>query len=309
MYAQSMPKPLNYLPLSSIAMIVASVLCFSVLDSTVKYLSPRYPVPWIVWLRWVVQAVALVLVWGPTMGRELVRTAQPRTQIARGLGIIASSILFTTALKYLPLGEATALNYSTPLIVAVLAAVVLREKLSPLQIAFVALGLVGMLLIVRPGTAVFQPTALFALGSACCYSVFTILTRTVSADDPRVSLFIPAVVGAVVMSAIVPFIDLPPDVRAFDVVLLVVGSLIATCGHFLFILAYRHGPVASLTPFSYFQIVFATLIGWFMFDTFPSGWALAGMLIIALSGLLITLHARRQQSLDAVTTTGPAAVE
>ncbi|MBS0320645.1 MAG: DMT family transporter [Proteobacteria bacterium] len=309
MNALAMPKPLSSLPLSSIAMIVASVLCFSVLDSTVKYLSPRYPVPLIVWLRWVVQAVALVIVWGPTMGRELVRTAQPRVQLARGLGIIASSILFTTALKYLPLGEATALNYSTPLMVAVLAAFVLHEKLTGSQLAFIGAGLVGMLLIVRPGSAVFQPAAFFALGSACCYSVFTILTRTVGGDDPRVSLFIPAVVGAAVMTGIVPFVDRPPEIRAFDVVLLVVGSLIATCGHFLFILAFRQGPVASLTPFSYFQIVFATLIGWFMFDTFPSGWALAGMLIIAASGLLITLQARRQQRLDVVTTTGPAAVD
>ncbi len=276
-------------------MIVASVLCFSCLDSTVKYLSPRYPVPLLVWFRWSVQALALLLVWGPRMGRGLLRTQRPVIQLLRGIALIASSVLFTTALKHLPLAEVTALNYSTPLIVALLAAVVLREKLTSAQVAFVLVGIVGMLLIVRPGSAVFQPVALLALCSAVCYSIFTILTRTVINDDPRVSLFIPALVGAVVMSLVVPTITWPAEIRPLDIGLLVAGSLIATCGHFLFILAFRHGPVASLTPFSYFQIVFATLIGWVVFGTFPSSMTLAGMAIITTSGLLITWQAHRRQ--------------
>ena len=172
------------------------------------------------------------------------------------------------------------------------------------------MGIVGMLLIVRPGSTVFQPVALLALCSAGCYSVFTILTRTVIDDDPRVSLFIPALVGAVVISLVVPSIEWPAEIRPLDVGLLVAGSLIATCGHFLFILAFRHGPVASLTPFSYFQIVFATVIGWFVFGTFPSSMALSGMAIITISGLLITWQAhRRQRAPAAARTPEPTSVD
>lgn len=290
-----MIKPQLHVPVSSILMIVASVACFSCLDTIVKYLSPHYPVPFLVWARWCVQALALLVFWAPRMGRMLVTTAQPKVQLLRGLALIASSVLFTTALKHLPLAEATALNYSTPLIVALLAALVLHEKLSRAQVGFIVVGVVGMLLIVRPGSAVFQPTALFALASAVCYSIFTILTRTVIDDDPRVSLFIPALVGAVLMSVAMPTLQWPEHVAPMDAGLLVVGSLVATCGHFLFILAFRHGPVASLTPFTYFQIVFATLIGWFVFSAFPSGWALLGMGVIATSGLLITWQAHRSQ--------------
>jgi drug/metabolite transporter (DMT)-like permease len=303
-------KPHTHVPLSSIVMIIASALCFSSLDSIVKYLSPHYPVPLLVWARWTVQVIALLVCWGPAMGTGLVRSKQWTTQLLRGLALIASSVLFATALKHLPLAEVTALNYSTPLMVALLASVVLHERLTRSQIAFVFVGIVGMLLIVRPGSEVFQPIALLALCSAMAYSIFTILTRTVIDDDPRVSLFFPALVSAVVMTLVLPTIEWPAVIHPADVALLVAGSLVGTCGHFLFILAFRHGPVASLAPFSYFQIVFATLIGWFVFGAFPPALALAGMAIITGSGLLITLQARRRErALGAFPAPDPTAVD
>jgi drug/metabolite transporter (DMT)-like permease len=297
-------------PLSSIAMIMGSVLCFSTLDSIVKTLAPHYPIALLVWARWAVQTVALLIWWGPQMRGRLLATRQLPVQLFRGVVLVGSSIAFMTALKYLPLGEATALNYSTPVIVTLMAALFLHERLNRASIGFVLAGVAGMLLIVRPGGAVFQGAALLALASAICYSIFQILTRTVVNDDPRVSLFYPALVGTALATLLLPFIDIPHDVRWFDIALLVCGALVGTCGHFMFILAFRRGAVSALTPFTYFQIVFATLIGWVLFDAFPDAWALAGMAIIALSGLLITVQQqRRARSLSRLTRPEPTAVD
>jgi drug/metabolite transporter (DMT)-like permease len=303
-------KTHHHVPLSSIAMIMGSVLCFSTLDSIVKTLAASYPIPFLVWARWLVQTLALVIWWGPQMKLNLVATRKLRAQLARGAVLVGSSIFFMSALKYLPLAEATALNYSTPVIVTLMAAMVLHERLTRASVGFVVAGVAGMLLIVRPGGEVFHGAALLALGSALCYSVFQILTRTVVTDDPRVSLFLPALVGTLLATLALPFVEMPRYVALTDMGLLIAGALIGTCGHFMFILAFRHGAVSALTPFTYFQIVFATLIGWVLFGTFPDAWALAGMAIIAVSGLLITLSQQaRLRTLSALTRPEPTAVD
>jgi drug/metabolite transporter (DMT)-like permease len=300
----------HHVPFASVALILGSVLCFSILDAIVKSLASRYPIPLLVFVRWAVQTAAILVWWGPALRTQLFATRKLGAQLVRGVALIASSILFMTALRYLPLGEATALNYSTPVMVTVMAALFLHERLSRASIGFVVAGIAGMLLIVRPGGVVFHPTALLAIASALCYSVFQILTRTVVDDDPRVSLFYPALVGTFVASLMLPFTQLPHDVAWQDMARLVAGALVGTCGHFLFILAFRRGAVSALTPFTYFQIVFATLIGWTVFGAFPDPWALAGMLVIALSGLLITLSQhRRADPRPAIRAPGPTAVD
>ncbi len=298
-----------HVPLSSIALIIGSALCFSTLDSIVKSLAATYPVPYLVFVRWAVQTVVLLAWLGPTMGRTLLSTSRLRVQLVRGVMLIGSSLLFVGALKFLPLAEATALNYSTPVIVTVLAAVFLGERLSRASIGFVIAGIAGVLLIVRPGSTIFQPAALFAIGSAVCYSLFQVLTRMVIRDDPRVTLFYPALVGTLLSSLLLPFVEMPRHVPWTDVARLVAGALVGTAGHFTFILAFRHGAVSALTPFTYFQIVFSTLLGWALFGAFPDAWALAGMAVIAASGLFITLMQQRRSRESLPLAPEPTAVD
>jgi drug/metabolite transporter (DMT)-like permease len=292
-------KSHQHVPLASIALVIGAAACFSTLDSIIKSLASSYPIALLVFARWAVQTLALVLWLGPQMRGRLFATQRLSVQLVRGVALIGSSILFMTALKYLPLAEATALNYSTPVMVTILAALFLEEQLTRASLAFVAAGIVGMLMIVRPGTSVFQGAALFAIASAVCYSVFQVLTRTVARDDPRVSLFYPALVGTLIASLALPFVAMPREVAWTDMARLVAGALVGTCGHFMFVLAFRRGVVSALTPFTYFQIVFATLIGWIAFGTFPDAFALTGMAVIALSGLLITLRQQQRRPREA----------
>ncbi len=126
-----------------------------------------------------------------------------------------------------------------------------------------------MLLVVRPGAAILHGGALLALGAAGFYATFQIMTRKLSAEDPRVTLFYSALCGTVLMTLLLPFVDHPADMPWTHIVLVGIMGMLGTAGHFLFILAFRHAPASGLTPFTYMQIVWATLLGWALFGHFP----------------------------------------
>lgn len=294
----------THVPTPAILLVVASVLCFTLLDTIMKFATQRYPLPVLIFARYAVQMVAMLVWLGPSMRFDLLRTRRLPVQIVRALVLLASSLFFISALKVLPLAEATALNYSTPMIVVVMARMFLGERLTPVRIAFVVTGAVGMLLIVRPGGTIFQGAASYALLAAVFYAGYQILTRLLSGENPRVLLFYPAIIGTVVMGLAAPGFDWPLDMPWTHVLLLVLGGLLGTLGHFLFILAFRHAPASSITPFTYMQLVWATLAGWVVYRQFPDAYAVAGMIVIAGSGLTVTLLDRRrarQLALDPLT--------
>jgi drug/metabolite transporter (DMT)-like permease len=269
-----------------------------------KFATQRYPLPVLIFARYAVQMVAMLVWLGPGMRFDLLRTKRLPMQIVRALILLLSSLFFISALKTLPLAEATALNYSTPMIVVVMARVFLGERLTPIRIAFVIAGAIGMPLIVRPGSTVFQGAAGYALLAAMFYAGYQILTRLLSGENPRVLLFYPAIIGTLVIGLAAPGFDWPLDMPWTHLLLIVFGGLLGTLGHFLFILAFRHAPASSITPFTYMQLVWALLAGWVVYRQFPDAFAVAGMIVIAGSGLTVALLDRRrarQLALDPLT--------
>jgi len=280
--------------LAAVLLITGAVACFAILDGVIKTLAVKHPVPLLVWSRWGFQVLAMLIWLAPTMGTGMVRTRQLPMQLIRGVLLLGSSLCFMTALKYLPLADATALNYTTPTIVMVLAVVLLRERMTRARIGFVLAGLLGMLMIVQPGAELVKGAAVFALGSAICYSFYQITTRMLAGDDPRVTLFYPALISTLLMTLVWPWFGSRIELSWHDVALLALIGVLGTIGHFLFILAFQRAPASALTPFTYLQLVFATLIGWLAYNTFPDALTLAGMALIAGSGLLLTWHERRR---------------
>jgi drug/metabolite transporter (DMT)-like permease len=281
-------------PLSAVLLIVVAVALFSCTESIIKSLTQRYPVPLLLWARFAVQALIILALFGPSMGVKLARSPQLGLQIWRGIMLIGSSACFFHALRRLPLADATAIIYTTPVFVIALSVVVLKERLTRPRIAFVAAGFLGMLLIARPGVSIVQGAALLALVSAAFYAVFQILTRRLHGEDPRVTVFIPAVCGAVLTLPLLLLVDFPVAMPMADVALLALMGALGTTGHFIFIRAFRSAPASALTPFTYTQLIWAVLLGWLVFGQFPDGWALAGIAAIAGSGLLLAFHERRR---------------
>ncbi len=278
----------------AIVLVCAATLCFATLDSLLKYLSQLYPVSILVWARWTVQSLVILFWLGPQMGVGLLRTDNLTAHLFRGGILVASSLCFMAALRTLPLAEATALNYSTPALVTIMAVVFLDERMTPIRVAFVVAGLVGMLLIVRPGSGLFQGAALFAIGSAWFYATFQVVTRKLANEDWRTLMFYQSWVGTIALTFIVPFVDWPDTIVWQHVAIIIAAGLIGTLGHYLFLRAFQLASASAITPFTYAQLIWATLIGWAAFGSFPDFWTLIGMAVITGSGLLITLHERRK---------------
>ena len=286
----------GHVPLHAVLLVCGATLCFVLLDSLFKHLSQRVPVPLLVWGRWTVQALAVAAWLAPQVGlRGMVRTRKLTAQLFRGAVLIGSSICFVSALKVMPLAEATALNYTTPVLVTILAVVLLDEHMTRVRVGFVIAGLIGMLLVVRPGGELFQGDALLALGSAWFYAMFQITTRKLADEEQGPLLFYPALLGAVALTLLLPFLDWGgASVHWLDVLLIIGGGLLGSFGHFLFQRAFQHAPASAITPFTYMQLVWSTLVGWLVFASFPDAWTLTGMAIITGSGLFIALHEQRK---------------
>lgn len=279
-------------PLLGILLILSSGVLLASHDGMSKFLAGIYPVVFVVWARYLAQSVLMLALFTPQMGRRMFRTRRPLLQLVRGLSLVSISLLFITALRYIPLGEATAVIFLAPLVVIVLSATVLKEKINPGLWVSVLCGLAGVLIIVRPGGALFTPAILLPLGGAVCFGLYQLLTRRLSVTDhPVTSNFLSSLVGTLILSALVPFFWTLPSPR--DALLMLMLGGFATCGHMLLTHAFRFASAATLAPFTYGQIVFACLIGFGVFGHAPDALGLFGIGIIIVSGLCMAWTGRR----------------
>jgi drug/metabolite transporter (DMT)-like permease len=284
---------------AAVGLIVASAACFTAIDAIVKHLSLRYSVPLLVWVRWAVPAVLLVALLGPKPCLALLRAPHLKLHIVRGAVLMLSSLCFFAALKVLPLADATGLNYLTPVLVTVMAGWFLREQITWTRWTFVVVGLIGMLLILQPGTAVLQVASLFSLGAAALNATFQVLTRRLAGEDFIALMFYPSLVGAVPMSLAVPFFRSEfTYLTSLDALLFIGIGIFGLLGHFLYIHAFQRATASTIAPCTYVQLIWATLAGWLAFGAFPHSLALTGMIVIAASALVLAWYERRRAGLQ-----------
>ena len=150
--------------LAGIALVIAAVACFATLDTTTKYISVGVPVLMALWFRYLFQAVATAVVVLPARGLSVLRTRHPKFQCLRGVLLLLTSLFAFFSLKYMPVGEFTAIVMITPLVITLLAATQLKERVSPLRWALVVGGFTGTMIIIRPGGDDFNWTLLMPLG-------------------------------------------------------------------------------------------------------------------------------------------------
>ena len=280
-------------PLRGILLMLAAALCFALLDATSKYLTQTFPVPMLVWARYTLHFVLMLVFLAPSLRWKLVRTRRPVLQVVRALLLVGVTGFAMAAFRFLPLAETTALLFVTPLIVALLAGPCLGERLRPLHWAASLCGFAGALLVARPGGAFNLTGILLVLAAAACYSIYQIQTRQLSpSEDTLTMLFYTALVGSLSMSLGAPlYWDGPlPD--------LMQGLMIASLGiyggtgHYLLIKAFRFAPATTLSPFLYVQLIWAALLGWLFYDHWPDATTLAGMAVIAASSITLALTQR-----------------
>lgn len=282
-----MAEPTRHPPAQAalgIVFLVLATVCFAVLDTAVKYVGAFVPVLMAVWFRYMFHAVLVTAVMLPVRGRSLVHTEHPRFQVLRGVLLLTVSALSFVALQYMPVGEFTAIVMIAPLVVTLLAALFLREHVSPLRWVLVTGGFVGALLVVQPGGEVIGWASLLPLVMVFMYAWFQILTSKMArTEDPMTMHFYTGWVGALVSSLVLPVVwQAIPD--AATLALLCLLGLMGTVGHFLLILAFKRTQASTLTPYLYGQIGFAMFCGWLVFGHVPGRLELIGIAMIVLCG-------------------------
>lgn len=282
-------------PLRGIALMVCATLCFALLDVTSKSLAKTFEVPLLVWIRYVVHCLFMVAVLGPRMGRNLLATRRPTRQIVRAVLLVCVTGFAMAAFRVMPLAETTAIIFVTPLLVALLAGPWLKEKVTPLRWAIIAVGFAGVLLIARPSDAINAEGIGWALACAGCYAVYQILTRQLSPTENTLTmLFYTALAGTVTMTLALPLFWGGPTPTLGQAGLMVTMGLWGGTGHLLLISAFRHAPATTLSPFLYVQLLWATTLGAIVFGHLPDSLAFTGMAIIAASGVALGLVERKR---------------
>jgi drug/metabolite transporter (DMT)-like permease len=272
--------------LQGIGFAILAIACFATLDTTTRHISAGFSVLVALWFRYAIQAVITTAVFWPGRGRQLLRTQHPRFQLARGSLLFACSILAFFSLKYMPVGEFTAIALLSPLVITLLAARMLNETIRPLRWVLVAGGFAGTLVIIRPGSHHFDWTVVLPLMLVATNSAFQILTsKMTKLEDPITMHFYTGWIGTALATCMLPFAwEMPQDPIVWMQLLLM--GVLASIGHFFLILAYGRAPAATLTPYMYTQIGFAVLAGWVVFDHLPDQWTFVGMGLVALCGAL-----------------------
>ncbi len=276
--------------LTAIGLIVAMTISFALLDATAKYATQIFDPFQIVWGRYLFHFLLLtpiLLRKGPI---QAFASARPGLNIARGFMLCVVTLLFFSSIKYLPLVDAQAISFITPLTIVAIAHFVLGQKVGPRRWAAVAVGFAGVLIVIRP-TGDMHWAALLCLGMALMNSVYHLATRSLArTDSSRVQLLYAGLTGTLVFSMLVPFVWVTPDLKGW--LILMTMGVFGAAGHYLMGEAYARAQPAILAPFTYTQIVWAGAMGALFFGHVPDGWTLFGAAIVVAAGLYVFYRER-----------------
>lgn len=267
--------------------MLLAVLAFSTLDALVKAAASRFSVVQIVFFRSAFAFVPLLLALWWAGGTSVLRTRHPWYHAARGtLGLVAMACFFT-ALGRMPLADVVAISFSGPLFIAVLARPVLGERVSPRRWLAILVGFAGVLLIVRPGTAVFSATSLLPLLGALAYSSIMVLVRWAGTRENAVATAVFFTAFTATVSALaLPWSWRAPAAPAEWALLTAVG-IVGGCGNLCLTQAFRAAPVGLLAPLEYTALLWGLLFGYGFWGERPDALMLVGAVTIAASGLAV----------------------
>jgi drug/metabolite transporter (DMT)-like permease len=284
-------------PLTGVLLVVAGLFVLSCMDAGTKYLARTLAVPMMLGVRYIITSLLVAAVAAPRHGPALVRTRRTGLVIVRALCLVASSLLFASGIARIGMAEATSILFVGPVFVMLAGKALLQEEIGPLGWAAAALGLVGVLLIVRPGGGVDPLGAGLVAGAAVMASTYHIMSRALARTETTVAmLFIANLTGAIVFLPSLPWLWPAGGPSGLEMVLLLMSGILAGIGHFMVTAAHRHAPASLLAPATYSQLLWTALLGFIIFGSVPDGLAILGMLVIVVSGILTAIRSRRLQA-------------
>jgi len=266
--------------------LLAGVM-LSIKDGFAKFLSSDLSVLQIAWARYFFAVAFVFSIMFFFFRKNLVWTDKPKLQLIRGLILLTANLLFFYSISIISLAKALTLAFIAPLVVTAFSPIFLGEKVGLRRWSAVIIGFIGSMVVIRPGFVEINLASLAALGTGVTYGFYLIITRKLSSsDNPLLTLLLTGVVGAIIISFVMPFVWIKPTFNQWSMMAAI--GIFACIGHLFIILSLKYADASKLAPFSYFEIVTNIIIGYYIFSDFPDKWTFLGLFIIIFSGIYIS---------------------
>ena len=291
------PAPVQHTE-KAMALMIIAMLVVPAMDAIAKWLSSSISAGQVVWCRFAFQTLLLFPFFLATRGQFVLRD-MPIHAMRGGL-MVFGTVVFFTALKHLPIADAIAIFFVEPLILTLMAALFLGEKIGWRRLTAVVVGFLGALIVIRPNFEVFGWPAMLPLVSAMTFSVYLIITRTLSQRENPIRIqFYSGVFGSVFATILIalgvtfewPLFTPAWPTRVEWGLLFALGSVSTVC-HLLVVHAFQRAPAGLLAPFQYIEIIGATLLGLFILGDFPDFLTWVGVMIIVGAGMYVFYRER-----------------
>lgn len=290
-------------PVFAVVLVSVAIALLTFQDAGMKWLSVRLPVIEILFLRSLIM-LPVILVFAVATGH--VRRLRTRRYGAHLLRVVLNFLAFITyygALRMMPLADTLAIVFSAPIFIVLFSALFLKEKVGPWRWSAVALGFFGVLIMLRPGTSMFDWPVVLALMSSIFYALWMLTTRTMAEDESSLGMLFYASAFFVVVGGIaVPFEWVTPSGE--DLLILAGLAVVAMAGLLMLIHSYRLAQASMLAPFDYTSMVWAVLLGWLIWNELPGPWIIGGTALVVFAGLVI-VHREARMPHHAVSLRGP----
>lgn len=291
--AESNPR-LGRVSIGILSILLSSTLFAPVAQTATKYLTTDFPLIQIVFFRALGQTLWMMAFFWPKHGIRMFSSARPGLQLARSALLFASSLFWIAGVAVVPLTTASAISFTAPIMVVIMAIPLLGERVGVHRWLAVCIGFVGALIVVRPGTGAIPPTGLLLLAAAFLFALYQILTRKIAAvDDAATTSIYTVLVALAVSAALIPWHYVSP--KPGDVVIwlaFLATGLLGGLRHFFVVKAYESAPASVISPFFYCELVGVTILGFLVFGDLPDVWTGIGAVVIVSSGLYIAHRER-----------------
>ncbi len=250
------------------------------------------PILQIVWARLTFGALLTLPFALHAGGTAIFWPDRPIYHLCRSSLLILATYTFFLSLRFLPIADALAIFFVQPLVVVILSALFLGERVGPRRWAAVFVGFIGTLIIIRPGFGSFNPGTLLALAAGTFLAIYFVMTRRISGTaKAMVTTFQTVAIGTVLLSLAMPLVWTAPTPEQW----LMFAGLggVATFGHFLIVRSYDYAEASLLAPFAYTEMIVSTLCGWYFFGDFPDRYTFLGVFILIASALYISWRERQ----------------
>jgi drug/metabolite transporter (DMT)-like permease len=271
---------------AGVALVLLVCGLFAGMDTTIRHAAATLPVLLLLFVRYLFQATLMGALIGANR-RLSYRAAHPRFQWLRGVLLLGCSAMNFVGLKFMPVAEFTSIAMLAPVLVVLLAAMLLKERVTPLRWALVGGAWLGALVVIRPGSGLFGWAVVFPLLAVMFYAAFQLVSaRLAHAEHPLTTQFWTGAVGTLLLAPLLlaQWADLWPVLAAAGAAqwaLMLLIAALGTFGHLLFLQVFRLAPASTIAPLTYVQMAWAALLGWLVFGHLPDAWSWLGMAIVA----------------------------